>query len=110
MIIRIYMRGVIKMLNYLLDLDISPEEIYDINHTLNKSTIEILEISKNHVRELLKFYRLKGITNITGLIMNRPDLVLLTLDEADNNISKLEDGLFVDLVNNNIGDLIVFGV
>lgn len=110
MIIKIYMYGVMKMLNYLLDLDISPEEIYDINHTLDKGTIEILEISKNNVKDILRFYRLKGVTNICGLIINRPDLVLLNIDEADKNINKLEDGLFVELVNNNIEDLIVFGV
>ena len=77
MITKINMYGVMKMLNYLLDLDISPEEIYDINHKLDKNIIEVLEVSKNNVIDVLRFYRLKGVTN---------------------------------LVNNNIEDLIEFGV
>lgn len=99
-----------KMLNYLLDLDISPEEIYDINHKLDKNIIEVLEVSKNNVIDVLRFYRLKGVTNITGLLINRPDLVLLNMQEATKTVDKLENNLFVDLVNNNIEDLIEFGV
>ena len=104
------MYGVIKMLNYLLDLNISPEEIYDINHALDSKIIEVLEISKNNVKDVLKYYRLIGVTNITELIINRPDLVLINVEEAITTVKKLEDGLFVDLVNNNIKDLILFGV
>ena len=99
------MYGVMKMLNYLLDLDISPEEIYDINHKLDGNIIEVLEISKNRVKDTINYYKEIGITNITNLIITRPDLVILDKEDAENMVNKMQDNLFIDIVNNNVEDL-----
>ena len=110
MIIEKNIYGVIKMLNYLLDVGLSPEEIYDINHNLNEDIIGLLELSKNKSIEVIEYYKAIGITNLTGLIINRPDLVLINKAEAISQSNKIETELFVDLINNNIEDLIIFGV
>lgn len=98
------------MLNYLLDLNISPEEIYDINHTLNEDIITSLELSKSIVIETLNYYKELGITNLSNIIINRPDLVLIKKDDVKESVSKMDKELFISLINNDIEDLILFGI
>ena len=98
------------MLNYLLDLNISPEEIYDINHTLNEDVITSLELSKSIVIETLNYYKELGITNLSNIIINRPDLVLIKKDDVKESVSKMDKELFISLINNDIEDLILFGI
>lgn len=98
------------MLNYLLDLDISPEEIYDINHGLSKEVISSLELSKNIVKDTISFYQELGVTNIVDLIVKRPDLVLIERQNIESIISKIDQKLLVSIINNDVEDLILFGV
>ena len=110
MIIEIHICGVMIMLNYLLDLDISPEEIYDINHGLSKEIVSSLELSKNIVKDTITYYKELGVEKISDLIINRPDLVLIDRKNIESIISKIDTKLFVSIVNNDIEDLILFGV
>lgn len=98
------------MLNYLLDVDMSPEEIYDINHELCGSIVESLDLAKNTVKDSLVYYKEMGINNLSGLIINRPDLVLMNRKNIETLISKIDKNLFIDMVNNDIEDLILFGI
>lgn len=98
------------MLNYLLDVDMSPEEIYDINHELSGSIVESLDLAKNTVKDSLVYYKEMGINNLSGLIINRPDLVLMNRKNIETLISKIDKNLFIDMVNNDIEDLILFGI
>ena len=98
------------MLNYLLDLQFSPEQIHDINEKLEDNILMSLEISKNIVIDTLNYYKEIGIKDLHNLIINRPDLVLIKREDIEKTISKVTNKLFVNLVNNDIEDLILFGV
>jgi hypothetical protein len=98
------------MLNYLLDLQFSPEQIHDINEKLEDNILVSLEISKNIVIDTLNYYKEIGIKDLYNLIINRPDLVLIKREDIEKTISKVTNKLFVNLVNNDIEDLILFGI
>ncbi len=98
------------MLNYLLDLQFSPEQIHDINEKLEDNILVSLEISKNIVVDTLNYYKEIGIKDLYNLIINRPDLVLIKREDIEKTISKVTNKLFVNLVNNDIEDLILFGI
>jgi hypothetical protein len=98
------------MLNYLLDLQFSPEQIHDINEKLEDNILISLEISKNIVIDTLNYYKEIGIKDLYNLIINRPDLVLIKREDIEKTISKVTNKLFVNLVNNDIEDLILFGI
>jgi hypothetical protein len=98
------------MLNYLLDLQFSPEQIHDINEKLEDNILISLEISKNIVIDTLNYYKEIGIKDLYNLLINRPDLVLIKREDIEKTISKVTNKLFVNLVNNDIEDLILFGI
>lgn len=99
-----------KMLNFLLDLDISPEEIYDINHKASRTTIELLELSRNYVKETLEYFKSLGVTNFVDLICKRSDLVLMNKLDLQEILIRIDNDLLIDLINYNIDELIEFGV
>ena len=98
------------MLNFLLDLDISPEEIYDINHTASRTTVELMELSRNLVKETIAYFKSLGVTNVVDLIVKRPDLVLMNNLDLQEILIKIDNDLLIDLINYNIDELIEFGV
>ena len=102
--------GVKKMLNFLLDLDVSPEEIYDINHTASRTTVELMELSRNLVKETIAYFKSLGVTNVVDLIVKRPDLVLMNNLDLQEILIKIDNDLLIDLINYNIDELIEFGV
>lgn len=104
------MRGVRQMINYLLDLGLSQEELYDIKEELNEEIYTALELSRSVVKETLTYYKELGVNNLFNIIIKRPDLVLIKKEDVEASISKIDKNLFVNLVNNNIEDLMLFGI
>ena len=51
-----------------------------------------------------------GINNLSGMIIHRPDLVLMNRKNIETLISKIDKNLFIDIVNNDIEDLLLFGI
>ena len=99
-----------KMLNYLLELDISPDEIYEITHKLSTDVVDALSLSQAVVEETLEYYKSIGVTNISNIIINRPDLVLINKKEIESIISSMDVIKIVEIMNNDIEDLILFGI
>jgi hypothetical protein len=104
------MRGVRQMINYLLDLGLSQEELYDIKEELIEEIYTALELSRSVVKETLTYYKELGVNNLFNIIIKRPDLVLIKKEDVEASISKIDKNLFVNLVNNNIEDLMLFGI
>ena len=69
------------MLNYLMDLNITPEDIKLINDSLSKNTLTSLELSRSVVIETLNYYKSLGIKDLTNIIVKRPDLVLIKKED-----------------------------
>lgn len=108
--IAIIIYGVIKMLNYLLDLDLSPDEIYDITYSLSSEVVDTLSLSESVVKESLTYFKSIGVNNISSLIVKRPDLVLLNKNDIEKTLSNMDINKIVEIINNDIEDLILFGV
>ena len=108
--IELVLCGVMKMLNFLLDVGLSPEEIYDINHTASPITIELLELSRTLVKETIEYFKSLGVTNFVELICKRSDLVLMDSLDLQEILIKIDNDLLIDLINYNIDELIEFGV
>lgn len=104
------MHGVIQMINYLLDLGLSQEQLYDIKEEVSKEVYTALELSRSAVVETLTYYKELGVNNLYNIIVKRPDLVLIKKEDIKASISKIDKQLFINLVNNNIEDLILFGI
>jgi hypothetical protein len=98
------------MINYLLDLGLSQEELYDIKEELIEEIYTALELSRSVVKETLTYYKELGVNNLFNIIIKRPDLVLIKKEDVEASISKIDKNLFVNLVNNNIEDLMLFGI
>ena len=99
-----------KMLNYLLDLDLSPDEIYDITYSLPSEIVDTLSLSETVVKESLTYFKNIGVHNISSLLVSRPDLVLLNKSDIEKTLSKMDINKIVEIINNDIEDLILFGV
>ena len=104
------MHGVIQMINYLLDLGLSQEQLYDIKEEVSNEVYTALELSRSAVVETLTYYKELGVNNLYNIIVKRPDLVLIKKEDIKASISKIDKQLFINLVNNNIEDLILFGI
>ena len=98
------------MLNYLMDLNITPEDIKLINDSLSKNTLTSLELSRSVVIETLNYYKSLGIEDLTNIIVKRPDLVLIKKEDIEQSISKVNKELIINIFNNDIDDLILFGI
>lgn len=98
------------MLNYLMDLNITPEDIKLINDSLSKNTLTSLELSRSVVIETLNYYKSLGIKDLTNIIVKRPDLVLIKKEDIEQSISKVNKELIINIFNNDIDDLILFGI
>ena len=93
-----------------MDLNISPEDIKLINDSLSKNTLTSLELSRSVVIETLNYYKSLGIKDLTKIIINRPDLVLIKKEDIEQSISKVNKELIINIFNNDIDDLILFGI
>ena len=65
---------------------------------------------KTNVVENIRFYQSIGVKNVGLIIIYRPDLILTNKSTIEENVAKLGNKLFVDLVNNSIEDLVLVGV
>ena len=98
------------MINYLLDLGLSQEQLYDTKEEVSNEVYTALELSQSAVVETLTYYKELGVNNLYNIIVKRPDLVLIKKEDIKASISKIDKQLFINLVNNNIEDLILFGI
>ncbi len=93
-----------------MDLNITPEDIKLINDSLSKNTLTSLELSRSVVIETLNYYKSLGIKDLTNIIVKRPDLVLIKKEDIEQSISKVNKELIINIFNNDIDDLILFGI
>ena len=93
-----------------MDLNITPEDIKLINDSLSKNTLTSLELSRSVVIETLNYYKSLGIEDLTNIIVKRPDLVLIKKEDIEQSISKVNKELIINIFNNDIDDLILFGI
>lgn len=99
------------MIEYIKEYGITSLDYEYILHNVSRDVIQALSLSENSVREVLDFYNDIGITkNISKIIINRPDLILITKENLKETISKIDLNIFINIIEKSIDDLILLGI
>lgn len=99
------------MIEYIKEYGITNLDYDYIMHNLKMSYIELMSLSEPAVRRILEYYNSIGITHdISEIIIKRPDLILISLENLKELLSKIDQEIFIKLVSYNIEDLILLGI
>lgn len=99
------------MIEYIKEYGVTNIEFESIMHNLKAEIIELFALSEIAVRDILSFYNEIGIKKyIANIIMYRPDLVLISKENLKELLSKIDQTLFITLVEKSVEDLILFGI
>lgn len=99
------------MIEYIKEYGVNYFDFEYILHNVKTDIIEIMMLSESNIRKNLAFYNSLGITNnIAKIIVARPDLIINENSVLINTISKIDQKLFVNVVDKSIDDLILLGV
>ncbi len=102
---------VINLISYIKDYGVSNIEYEYILRDLKKEYIDILDIESENIKEVLKYYNSINISSeLFNIIMHRFDLIVTTPEELEKKISKIDSWLFKKIVNNNVDNLVMFGI
>ena len=98
------------MLTYLKEFNITDEEISDIINTYDNNLLKNLDFSKKNVKEIIKYLKEFGVSDIYNVFKNRVDLFFLPLSLVKQNFTKLDKNMLLYILNNSIGDLINYNI
>ena len=98
------------MLEYLKEFNISSEEIETIIKKNDVNVIKNLELMKNNVKSIINYLIDLGVENIYNILNVRIDLFLLPLSLVEQNFTKLDKDMLVNILNNSIDDLINYNI
>lgn len=102
---------VINLISYIKDYGVSNIEYEYILRDLKKEYIDILDVESENIKEVLKYYNSINISSeLFNIIMHRFDLIVITPEELEKKISKIDSRLFKKIVNNNVDNLVMFGI
>lgn len=99
------------MIEYIKEYGITTLDYEYIMHNVSEDIIQNLALSEMVVREVLEYYNEIGINRtISNLIINRPDLILISKENLKDTISKIDLNIFKNIVDKSIEDLILLGI
>lgn len=99
------------MIEYIKEYGITNLDYDYIMHNLKMSYIELMSLTEPNVRKVLEYYNSLGLTHdISEIIIKRPDLIIIPLENLKDLLNKIEPKLFIKIVSNNIDDLILLGI
>ena len=99
------------MIDYIKEYGVTNLDFEYILHNLKQDVIELFALSEVSVREVLDFYNSIGITsNLSKLIVTRPDLILTTVPCLKALLENIDIDLFKNLVDKSCEDLILLGI
>lgn len=99
------------MIEYIKEYGITSIDYEYILHNVSRDVIQCMALSEDAIREILDFYNHIGITsNISKIIINRPDLIITSKENLKETISKIDLSIFVNIVDKSIEDLILLGI
>ena len=97
-------------MNYLTRFNLSFDDINEIERYFNKDIIEKFIIMEDNVIEILSYLNSIGIKNIKDLIMNRPDICFMKLNNLKEKIDKFDVNLIKYIIQNDINSLMNFEI
>ena len=98
------------MLEYLKEFNFKDEEIDSILKTNDLNIIKNLELMKKNVKEVINYLYKIGVEDMFNIFDKRIDLFLLPLSLIEQNFTKLDKEMLVNILNNSIGDLINYNI
>lgn len=98
------------MLEYLKEFNFKDEEIDSILKTNDLNIIKNLELMKKNVKEVINYLYNIGVEDMFNIFDKRIDLFMLPLSLIEQNFTKLDKEMLVNILNNSIGDLINYNI
>lgn len=99
------------MIEYIKEYGVTTLDYEYIMHNLKPDIIESLSLSENSVRDILAYYNEIGITyNIGKILVMRPDLILISKENLENLLSKIDHEVLLNIIDKSIEDLILLGI
>jgi len=98
------------MLEYLKEFNFKDEEIDSILKTNDLNIIKNLELMKKNVKEVINYLYNIGVEDMFNIFDKRIDLFLLPLSLIEQNFTKLDREMLVNILNNSISDLINYNI
>lgn len=99
------------MIEFIKEYGISNIDYENILHNLKSDFIELISLSEPSVREVLSYYNGLGITSsLTKIFLNRPDLILISLENLKELVEKVDIDLFRNFIDKEIENLILLGI
>jgi len=97
-------------MNYLTRFNLSFDDIKEIENYFNKDIREKFIFMEDTVVEILSYLNSIGIKNIKDLIMNRPDICFMKLNNLKEKIDKFDVNLIKYIIENDINSLMNFEI
>lgn len=99
------------MIEFIKEYGVTTFDYEYIMHNMKQDIIENIALSENSVREVLEYYNELGIkANIGKILVMRPDLILISKENLEDLIDKIDKNIFVNMVDKSIEDLILLGI
>lgn len=99
------------MIEFIKEYGVTTFDYEYIMHNMKQDIIENIALSENSVREVLEYYNELGITaNIGKILVMRPDLIIISKENLEELINKIDQNVFINMVDKSIEDLILLGI
>lgn len=99
------------MIEFIKEYGITNLDYSYIMHNLKKDIIEAIALNEKKVREVLDYYNTIGIDkNLSKIIMNRPDLILISLENLKDLFSRIDAEVLINIIDISIEDLVLLGI
>lgn len=99
------------MIKYIKEYGITNHDYEYILKNTPQYILETLILSENNVRDVLSYYNSLGITeSLATIIINRPDLVIISKEYIEELVTKIGEKVFYNIVKASIDDLILLGI
>ncbi|HOB26034.1 MAG TPA: hypothetical protein PLB45_03890 [Bacilli bacterium] len=98
-------------MDFIREYGVSSLDYEYVMHNLKKDIIDAIRLSEENVRENLTYFNGLGIyKDISKIILIRPDLLLMPNDNLVKIVGQMDKELFVNIINKDTEDLILFGI
>lgn len=99
------------MIKYIKEYGVTQNDYEYILHNARMDVLEIMALSEPTMREVLEYYNSLGLRDsIAKIILYRPDLIIISKENLQDLLSKIDTKAFINIVENAIEDLIILGI
>ena len=99
------------MIEFIKEYGVTTLDYEYIMHNIKQEIIEHISLSESSVREVLEYYNELGITyNIGKILVMRPDLILTSIENLEEQFSKVNKEVLISIIDKSVEDLILLGI